>query len=417
MTYEPKSEFLRVIHERGFFHQATDLEALDAQAAKGTITGYIGFDATANSFHIGNLIQIMLLRWLQKTGHRPLPLVGGGTTKIGDPSGKDEVRKLLTNEDIQQNVDKLQQTFAKFIKFGTGPTDAFMTNNADWLDKLEYIPFLRDVGRHFTINRMLTFDSVRLRLDREQPLTFLEFNYMILQAYDFAELYKHHGCVLQMGGADQWGNIVSGVDLGRRIAQAELFGLTTPLLLNSEGKKMGKSVSGAVWLNEDRLSPYDYYQYWRNVEDTNIGQLLKWFTELPLDEIARLAALQGQEINEAKKVLALEATALCHGREAAEQAAATARETFEQGSSAAGLPTITLAASDLASGKSIADLAVAAGLAQSKGEARRLIKQGGLSLNDVGVKNEMQQATAADLQDSQLKLSAGKKRHVLVKIS
>jgi tyrosyl-tRNA synthetase len=414
MTYKPKSEFLRVIMERGFFHQASDLEGLDAQMAKGQITAYNGFDATADSLHIGHLLPIMMLRWLQKTGHRPIALMGGGTTKIGDPTDKTEARPMLSDATISSNIEHIKHVFDRFLTFG--PNGAILVDNAEWLDKLEYIPFLRDVGRHFSINRMLTFDSVRLRLEREQSLSLLEFNYMILQSYDFVELYRRYGCTLQTGGSDQWGNMVYGVELGRRAAQADLFVMTAPLLTTASGAKMGKTAGNAVWLNEDRLSPYDYYQYWRNTEDADVGRFLKLFTELPLDEIARLEVLQGAEINEAKKVLALEATALCHGREKAELAAATARETFEQGNSAAGLPTISLAASELAGGKLIADLAVAAGLAQSKGEARRLIKQGGLSLNDVVVTDEMQQATAADVLDGQIKLSAGKKRHVLVKV-
>ena len=313
------SEFLNVMQERGFLHQATDIAALDEAAAKGVITSYVGFDATADSFHIGNLMQIMVLRWLQKTGHKPIALMGGGTTRIGDPSGRDEVRKLRTDEEINANVSRLQQTFAQYIRFGAGKTDALLVNNAEWLDKLEYVPFLRDVGRHFSINRMLTFDSVKLRLEREQPLTFLEFNYMILQGYDFVELNRRYGCILQTGGADQWGNIVNGVDLGRRISKETLFGLTTNLITLPSGEKMGKSVGGAVWINADRMSAYDYYQYWRNVDDASVTRFLKLFTELPLGEIDRLGALEGSEINEAKKILAMEATALCHGRAAAYQ--------------------------------------------------------------------------------------------------
>jgi tyrosyl-tRNA synthetase len=411
MSASPKSDFLHVLQERGFLHQATDLDALDEKAASGAITAYIGFDATADSLHIGSLLPIMMLRWLQKTGHRPIALMGGGTTKVGDPSGKDESRKLLTETDIAGNISSIQKCFARFLEFGDNK--AVLANNADWLDGLTYIPFLRDVGRHFSINRMLTFDSVRLRLEREQPLSFLEFNYMILQAYDFVELNKRYGCTLQMGGSDQWGNIVSGVDLGRRISGAELFGLTCPLITTPSGAKMGKTATGAVWLNPDRLSPYDYYQFWRNTEDSDVGRFLKLFTDLPLAEIARLETLQGAEINEAKKVLALEVTALCHGRDDAEKAAETARRTFEEGASASGLPTITDGA---AVGKPVIELAVAAGLAKSKGEAKRLIQQGGLSLNDAPVKDEAAVLTEKDFSNGLAKLSAGKKRHVLVEL-
>jgi tyrosyl-tRNA synthetase len=412
MSVLPKSDFLRVLQERGFLHQATDLAALDEKALTGSITAYIGFDATGDSLHIGSLLPIMMLRWLQKTGHRPIALMGGGTTKVGDPSGKDESRKLLTDDDIAANIASIQTCFARFLDFGDGK--AVLSNNAEWLDGLAYIPFLRDVGRHFSINRMLTFDSVRLRLEREQPLSFLEFNYMILQAYDFVELNKRYGCALQMGGSDQWGNIVSGVDLGRRISGAELFGLTCPLITTASGAKMGKTAAGAVWLNPDRLSPYDYYQFWRNTEDGDVGRFLKLFTDLPLAEIAQLEALQGAEINEAKKVLALEATTLCHGRAEADKAADTARRTFEDGASAAGLPTITDAA---AIGKTLVELAVVAGLAKSKGEARRLIQQGGLSLNDAPVKDEALVLTEKDFSTGAAKLSAGKKRHALVSLS
>jgi tyrosyl-tRNA synthetase len=414
-----KSDFLTVLHQRGFLHQATDLEALDALAAKEMITSYVGFDATADSFHIGNLMQIMLLRWLQKTGHKPIALMGGGTTKIGDPTGKDEVRKLRTDEEINANVARLQQTFAQYIAFGTHKTGAILVNNAEWLDELKYVPFLRDVGRHFSINRMLTFDSVKTRLEREQPLTFLEFNYMILQGYDFVELNRRYGCVLQTGGADQWGNIVNGVDLGRRIAKEALFGLTTTLITLPSGEKMGKSVGGAVWVNADRMSAYDYYQYWRNVDDANVGRFLKLFTELPLDEIARLEALGGTEINEAKKVLALEATSLCHGRAAAEKAAETARAAFEQGAMAEGLPTIEIGSVDIL-GMQVAELAVRAGLATSKGEARRLIAQGGLTINDTkpnGEHDVLDPGMIMGLDDKTLMLTAGKKRRVLIRLT
>src|SRR5947199_4825737 len=334
-----KSEFLNVLKERGFIHQLSDAAGLDARAAEGPITAYVGFDATAPSLHIGNLLSIMMLRWLQKTGHRPIALMGGGTSKIGDPSGKDTSRALLTNAQIDGNITSIGRVFSRFLDFGAG---AIMANNADWLDQLHYIPFLRDVGRHFTINKMLTFDSVKLRLDREQPLTFLEFNYMILQAYDFVELNKRHGCILQMGGSDQWGNIVNGIDLGRRLLNVELFALTTPLLTTSSGAKMGKTETGAVWLNADAMTPYDYWQFWRNCEDGDVGRLLKLFTELPLEEIARLTRLQAQELNDAKKILATEATALLHGREAAERAAETARRTFEEGTLADTLPTVEI---------------------------------------------------------------------------
>ena len=416
MSAPLRSDFLRILQERGFLHQATDLAALDEKAAQGVVTAYIGFDATGDSLHIGSMVPIMMMRWLQKTGHRPIALMGGGTTKVGDPSGKDESRKLLTDADIAGNIASIQKCFARFMDFGADK--AVMANNAEWLDSLAYIPFLRDVGKHFSINRMLTFDSVKLRLEREQPLSFLEFNYMILQAYDFVELNKLYGCTLQMGGSDQWGNIVSGVDLGRRISGAELFGLTCPLMTTSSGAKMGKTASGAVWLNPDRLSPYDYYQFWRNTEDGDVGRFLKLFTDLPLEEIARLEALQGAEINEAKKVLALEATALCHGRDEAERAADTARSTFEDGTSAAGLKTIkvSVAEGSVENGWSLAHLAVMCGLAKSKGEAKRLISQGGLSLNDVPILDETYQVKIPDFKSEGLKITAGKKRHALVQL-
>jgi tyrosyl-tRNA synthetase len=412
-----RSEFLNTLSERGFIHQLTDADALDALAAKGRITAYIGFDATADSLHIGSLVQIMMLHWLQKTGHRPIVLMGGGTTKVGDPSGKDESRQLLSNETIAGNIAGIRKNFASFVKFGDGPTDAILVNNAEWLDELKYIPLLRDIGRHFTINRMLTFDSVKLRLEREQPLTFLEFNYMILQAYDFAELARRHGCVLQMGGSDQWGNIVNGIDLGRRVGDFELFGLTTPLITTASGAKMGKTASGAVWLSPDRVSPYDYWQFWRNTEDGDVGRFLKLFTVLPLSEIAKLEALQGAEINEAKKVLAFEATALLHGREAAEQAAETARRTFEEGQAAEGLPTHAVDGSKLEAGLPLFAALAETGLAASGGEGRRLIKGGGARVNDEVVTDEQRKLTAADLRDGAIKLSAGKKRHVLLTVS
>ncbi|CAO3401383.1 tyrosine--tRNA ligase [Azospirillum palustre] len=413
----PVSEFLRTLQDRGFIHQCTDFATLDERATKGPIVAYIGFDCTADSLHVGSLLPIMMLRWLQKTGHKPIVLMGGGTTKIGDPSGKDEARQLLTDEVIANNMAGIKRIFGRYLTFGDGPTDAVMANNADWLDQLKYIPLLRDIGRHFTINRMMSFESVKLRLDREQPLTFLEFNYMILQAYDFVELKRRHGCTLQMGGSDQWGNIVNGVELGRRTDGADLFGLTTPLLTTSSGAKMGKTAAGAVWLTADKLSSYDFWQYWRNTEDADVGRFLRLYTELPLDEVARLESLQGAEINEAKKILANEVTKLAHGEEAALEAAETARRAFEEGAAAEGLPSIEVARADLEAGLPVVDLLVAAGLAASKGEARRLIKGGGAKLNDGPIADETVKATAADLSaDGVVKLSAGKKRHALVKV-
>jgi tyrosyl-tRNA synthetase len=408
-----KSEFLQVLAERGFIHQVSDAEGLDARAAAGPITAYVGFDATAPSLHIGNLLSIMMLRWLQKTGHRPISLMGGGTSKIGDPSGKDTSRALLANAQIDGNIASIRNVFSRFLDYGRG---AIMANNANWLDRLQYIPFLRDIGRHFTINKMLTFDSVKLRLDREQPLTFLEFNYMILQAYDFVELNRRHGCILQMGGSDQWGNIVSGIDLGRRLLNAELFALTTPLLTTSSGAKMGKTETGAVWLNADMMSPYDYWQFWRNCEDGDVGRLLKLFTESPMDEIERLAALRGQELNEAKKILATEATALLHGREAAEQAAETARRTFEEGALAETLPTVQISRAKIEAGLGVLAAFVEAGLVSSNGEARRHIKGGGLKLNDAIITDERMVLTPGDLTpQGVIKLSLGRKRHVLLR--
>ena len=407
-----KSDFLNVLSERGFVHQISDAEGLDAAAKAGVISAYIGFDATAASLHAGSLVQIMMLRWLQKTGHRPITLMGGGTTKIGDPSFKDEARKLLTDAQIASNLAGVKQVFGKFLRFGSGPADAVMVNNADWLDKLNYIEFLRDYGVHFTINRMLAFDSVKLRLEREQPLTFLEFNYMILQAYDFLELSRRQGCVLQMGGSDQWGNIVNGMELGRRADGRQLYALTTPLLTTSSGAKMGKTAAGAVWLNAGMLSPYGYWQFWRNSEDADVARFLKLYTELPLAEIDRLAKLDGSEINEAKKVLANEATALLHGRDAADQAAETARRTFEEGESAEGLPRIGL---DLKTGVGLLSAIVTAGFASSNGEARRHIQGGAIRLNDVAVSDDKMQLTAALLNaDGVIKLSMGKKKHVLI---
>lgn len=412
---QSKSEFLRAAGERGFIHQCTDSDALDALAAKGIVTAYIGFDATADSLHAGSLVPIMLLRLLQRTGHRPVVLMGGGTTKIGDPSGKDTQRQLLTEEQIAANIAGIRGVFEKFLTFGDGPTDAIMVNNADWLDSLSYINFLRDYGRHFSVNRMLGFDSVKLRLEREQPLSFLEFNYMVLQAYDFLELARRQDCRLQMGGSDQWGNIVSGVDLGRRIDQAELYGLTTPLLTTASGAKMGKTASGAVWLNADRLSPYDYWQYWRNTHDDDVGRFLRLFTDLPLDEIARLESLDGAELNDAKKTLANEATALCHGKDAALAAAETARRTFEEGAIGEDLPRVDIPRGEIEAGIPAYELMQRLSLAASNGEARRLIKGGGARLNDARIADEKAVVTLADINpEGVIKLSAGRKRHALV---
>lgn len=401
-----RSDFLQTLDERGFIHQATDPTGLDELAAKGPITAYIGFDCTAPSLHVGSLVQIMMLRHLQKCGHKPIVLMGGGTTKIGDPSGKDEARKMLTDDDIVANMVGIRSIFEKFLTFGNGPTDAVMVNNADWLDGLEYIPFLREVGRHFSINRMLTFDSVRLRLEREQPLSFLEFNYMILQAYDFMELARRSNCRLQMGGSDQWGNIVNGVELTRRMSGTEVFGLTTPLLTTSDGAKMGKTAKGAVWLNEEALPAYDYWQFWRNTSDADVGRFLRLFTDLPMDEIHRLEALGGAEINEAKKILATEATAMARGREAAEAAAETARRTFEEGAAGEDLPRLTTSGPI-----GLVDAMVGLGLAASKGEARRLIKQGGAKVDGETIADE---AYVIAIGKTPVKISAGKKRHGLV---
>ncbi|MCG8356178.1 MAG: tyrosine--tRNA ligase [Kiloniellales bacterium] len=413
---EYRSDFLREITRRGFLHQCTDLAAMDTLMADGPVTVYIGFDATGDSLHVGSLVSIMLLRWLQKTGHRPIALMGGGTTKVGDPSGKDEARRLLSDDEIAANIASIRRNFDNFLTFGDGPSDAILVNNADWLDDLHYIPFLREIGREFTVNRMLTFDSVKLRLDREQPLTFLEFNYMVLQAYDFLELARRHGCVLQMGGSDQWGNIVNGVELGRRIDQRSLYGLTSPLITTAGGAKMGKTAEGAVWLNEERLSAYDYWQYWRNTEDADVGRFLRLFTELPEAEIARLEALDGAEINEAKKVLANEATRLCRGEAAMQAAAETARRTFEEGGLGDELPTIAVAPAELAQGVALYELLRRAGLTSSNGEARRLIKGGGARVNDAVVKDEGRVVSQGDLSgDGVIKLSAGKKRHALIR--
>jgi tyrosyl-tRNA synthetase len=407
-----KADFLRTLSERGYLHQITDAAGLDAQSNSGVISAYIGFDATADSLHIGSLVQIMLLRRLQQAGHRPIVLMGGGTTKIGDPSGRVETRQLLTEPQINANIASIRETFSRFLNFDAGPSGAIMVNNDDWLGQLQYIPFLREIGRHFTINRMLTMDSVRLRLEREQPLTFLEFNYMILQGYDFVELFKRYGCTLQMGGSDQWGNIVQGVELGRRIADAQLFGLTSPLITTSSGAKMGKTASGAVWLNPARLSPYDYWQFWRNTEDADVGRFLRMFTDLPLAEIARLEQLKDAEINVAKQVLATEATRLCHGDEAGREAAATAARAFA-GDAAEGLPTFTLKSG---APVLIIDVAVALGMASSKSEGRRLVEQGGVRLNDQPVRTATATITAQDLDASgTARLTIGKKRHALIR--
>ncbi len=410
-----KSDFLRILDERRYIHQGTNLEGLDERLNSGVVTGYIGFDATARSLHAGSLIQIMLLHWLQQTGHRPIALMGGGTTKVGDPTGKDQQRALLSDTDIAANIDSIKSVFSRFLDFSEGAASALMVNNDDWLSRLGYVEFLRDYGTQFTINRMLTFDSVKLRLERESPMTFLEFNYMLMQAYDFHELYRRHGCSLQMGGSDQWGNIVNGVELCRRKDGAEVFGLTTPLLTSASGKKMGKTESGAVWLNADMFSSYDYWQYWRNTEDADVGAMLARFTKLPMAEVRRLAALGGAEINDAKKILATEATALLHGREAAENAAETARRTFEEGGAADGLPTIEVAHTDLAAGYPLLDAFAAAGLVGSKGEARRHIKAGALKVNDVACTDE-KALTDADLVDGAIKLSVGRKKHALVRV-
>lgn len=410
------SDFLTVMDQRGYIHQCTDIEALDKAASDGVITAYIGFDCTAPSLHVGSLIPIMMLRRLQQAGHKPIVLLGSGTTRIGDPSGKDESRQLLTDEQIDANKAGIRQVFDNYLTFGDGPTDAIMVDNADWLLALNYVDFLRDVGRHLTVNRMLSFDSVKLRLDREQPLTFLEFNYMIFQGYDFVELNRRHNCTLQMGGSDQWGNIINGVELTRRMDGAPTYGLTTPLLTTSSGAKMGKTAAGAVWMNADMLSPYDFWQYWRNTEDGDVGRFLKLFTDLPLDEIAKLEALEGAGINDAKVVLANEVTAMCHGREAADNAAATAKKTFEQGGAGGDLPTITVAADVLAAGLTVLDAFKEAGLAASNGEFRRLLKQNGAKLNDVAITSDDQKITEADLTiDGAAKLSAGKKRHALIR--
>ena len=410
-----RSEFLQVLDERGFIHQGTNLAELDALAAGSIVTGYIGFDATARSLHVGSLIQIMMLYWLQQTGHRPIALMGGGTTKVGDPSGKDSQRALLSDADIRANIESIQGVFAKFVRFGSGPNGAVLADNDAWLAKLGYVEFLRDCGTEFTINRMLTFDSVRLRLERESPLTFLEFNYMLMQAYDFHELYRRHGCRLQMGGSDQWGNIVNGVELCRRKDGVEAFGLTTPLLTTASGRKMGKTESGAVWLNADLCSPYDYWQYWRNTEDADVGTMLARFTRLPMGEVRRLAALGGAEINEAKKILATEVTAWLHGTAAAQAAADTARQTFEQGGAASGLPTIMVSSAQFASGYPLLEALLAAGLIASKGEGRRHLAANAVRLNNAAIAAD-RALRVDDLDAGVIKLSIGKKKHALLKI-
>jgi tyrosyl-tRNA synthetase len=413
---EFRSEFLNVVQARGFVHQCTDAAALDAALVEGKpASAYIGFDLTADSLHVGSLVQIMLLRWFQKCGHKPIVLLGGGTTKIGDPSGKDDSRQLLDEAEIARNKAGVRRVFERFLKFGDGQTDAVVIDNAEWLDALGYITFLREVGRHFSVNRMLGFESVKLRLEREQPLTFLEFNYMVLQAYDFVELARRRRCVLQMGGSDQWGNIVSGVELARRIDDRSLYGLTAPLITTSSGEKMGKTARGAVWLNADRLAPYDYWQFWRNTEDTDVVRFLKLFTELPDAEIARIARLQGEDINAAKIALANAGTALAHGPEAAAEAAETARRTFEEGGLGDALPKIAVPQSELAHGIAAFELFRRAGLAASGGEARRLVKGGGAKINDRPVASETQTVTLADVnQDGVIKLSAGRKRHAIL---
>ena len=415
MPFKPRSDFLHIMNSRGFLQDCSDLEGLDERMKKETISAYIGFDATADSLHVGSLIQIMMLRWLQKTGHRPIALMGGGTTKIGDPSGKDQSRQLLTSDEIQQNIIGIRQVFDKYIKFGESSSDAIQPNNAEWLENLNYVEFLRSYGRHFTINRMLSFDSVRLRLEREQPLTFLEFNYMLLQAYDFMELNKRFGCQLQMGGSDQWGNIVNGIDLTRRINKSEVYGLTTPLLTKADGSKMGKSADGAIWLNEDKLEAYNFWQFWRNTMDEDVVKFLKLFTELPLDECERLGKLQGSEINTAKQILATEVTTLAHGRDRAKNAEETSKTVFADGSSAIGLPTEYFSESELINGVTGAQLFTKSGLSSSGKDAKRLISDGGARIDGI-VLNDTSKLFYTDDISNGLKLSAGKKRHALIKI-
>ena len=411
-----ESHFMQLMHDRNFIHQVTDERELDAMMARDQVTAYIGFDCTANSLHVGSLVQIMMLRHLQKCGHRPIVLMGGGTTKVGDPSGKDDARQLLSDEDIKQNKEGIRKIFEKYLVFGDGPTDAIMVDNDEWLSGLEYIKFLREYGRHFSVNRMLSFDSVKLRLDREQPLSFLEFNYMILQAYDFLELQRRHNCILQMGGSDQWGNIINGVELVRRVDQNSIFGLTTPLVTTASGEKMGKSASGAIWLNSDRLSPYEFWQFWRNTEDGDVGRFLRLFTEIPLDEITKLEMLRGSELNEAKKVLASEATKLCHGLSASESAAGTAQKIFEEGLIGADLPTILIDTKQLEKGIWIIEALKQAEFIKSNGEGRRLINNGGAKLNDIAVVDPDRKILITDANpDGVIKLSSGKKRHALLK--
>ena len=414
-SFTPKSDFLSVLMERGYIHQCSDFEGVDAKAKAGELIAYIGFDCTASSLHVGSLVQIMMLRWLQKTGGKPVPLMGGGTTRVGDPSGKDESRRMLSLDDIEANKTSIKQVFSKFLTFGEAPTDAVMPDNAEWLTALNYIDFLRDVGRHFSVNRMLSMDSVKMRLERDQELSFIEFNYMCLQAYDFVELHRRYGCLLQMGGSDQWGNIVTGIDLGRRMGAPQLYALTSPLLTTASGAKMGKTAAGAVWLNADMLPVYDYWQYWRNTEDADVGRFLKLFTDLPMNEIRKLEALAGADINEAKKILATEATAMLHGRELAEAAAQTARQTFEEGALATSLPTVEIPADELAAGIGVLNAFVKVGLVPSTGEARRQVKSGGLRVNDAPVTDERAQLSNADLMgEGVIKLSFGRKKHILL---
>ena len=411
-----KSDFLNILTERGFIHQMTDSAALDAKMAAGSIKAYIGFDCTGPSLHVGSLVQIMMLRWLQKCGHKPIVLLGGGTTKVGDPSGKDESRRILTEDVIKDNMTSIKSIFEQFISFGKDGSDAMLVNNGDWLDELKYIEFLRDIGPHFTINRMMTFDSVKLRLDREQPLTFLEFNYMILQAYDFLELSKRHDCLLQLGGSDQWGNIINGIDLTRRVARNEVYGVTTPLITTADGGKMGKTESGAIWLNEAQLSAYDYWQFWRNTQDADVGRFLKLFTELPMDEVAKLEALQGSDINEAKKILAHEATKMCRGEAAALAAAETAHTTFVQGGAGDDLPTMSVTQAQLDAGYAINTAFVDVGFCKSNGEARKLASGGGLKINDQKVDDTYANLTVDHFVDGAAKLSKGKKNHAILEL-
>ncbi|MEM6578413.1 MAG: tyrosine--tRNA ligase [Pseudomonadota bacterium] len=416
MTYHPKSDFLTVLIERGFVADCTDYQSLDEALQAGPVTAYIGFDATAKSLHVGSLIQIMMLRWLQKTGHKPITLMGGGTTKVGDPSFRADERPLLDDAAIAANIDGIGQVFASYMAYGTGTSDAVMVNNAEWLDELSYIPFLRDIGRYFSVNRMLAFESVKSRLDREQSLSFLEFNYMILQAYDFLELNRRYDCRVQMGGSDQWGNIVNGIDLTRRVSEQEVYGLTSPLLTTADGRKMGKSESGAIWLSADMCAPYEFWQFWRNTMDADVGRFLKLYTEIPVDECDRLSALAGSEINEAKIILANAVTTLLHGTEAAQAAEQTAREVFEKGGVGDDLPTLTLSADEIGDGVSVVQLLVRAGLAKSGKEAKRLISENGARLDDAPLKDAGLMIDIGALA-SPIKLSAGKKRHALVKLA